>query len=177
MRSALALLGVVCSLALVAASCGGDDSASATDEWASGFCTAITDWTSAITDSTDELRSLSSLSQENFEDAATDIRTATSDFGDDLRALGAPETESGDEAQQAIEEFATAIEDDSAEIQTTIQDVSGIGDIPDAVQEITAALSSMNEAFQSMMKTIREGDAADELETAFEDADACDEIG
>jgi hypothetical protein len=175
MRTALA--GIVVSLALVAAGCGGDDSASATDQWADGFCTAITTWTGAITDATDELRSLSSLSQESFEQAAGDIRTATSTFGDDLRALGAPETESGEEAQQAIEEFATGLEDDSAEIQSAIQGVSGITDLPGAVQEITAALTSMNEAFQSMMKTIREGDAADELETAFEDADACDEIG
>ena len=110
-------------------------------EWAEGFCTAITTWTGAITDATDELRSLDSLSTEGFEQAATDIRTATSDFGDDLRALGAPETESGEETQQAIEEFATAIEDDSAEIETAIQDVSGITDIPGAVQAVTASLT------------------------------------
>jgi hypothetical protein len=178
MRTAFALVGIAVSLALAVSGCGGDDSsASATEEWAEGFCTAITDWTAAITESTDELRNLSSLSPESFEEAAGNLRTATSDFADDLRALGAPETESGEEAKQAIDEFSAALEDDSAEIESAIQDVSGITDVPAAVQAITAALTSMNEAFTSMISTIREGDAAEELETALEDADACADLG
>jgi hypothetical protein len=177
LAAALALL--VASLALVAAGCGGDDEASAdpTAEWAEGFCTAITTWTDSITEATDELRSLSSLNRDSFEQAGEDIRTATQAFGDDLRALGSPETESGDEAKQAIDDFATTLDEDSADIETAIQDVSGITDIPGAVQDITASLSSMNAAFSTMLKAIRTGDAQDELQTAFENADACDDIG
>lgn len=174
----LALL--VVSLALVAAGCGGgDDEASAnpTAAWAEGFCSAITTWTGSITDATDELRSLSSLSRESFEQAGEDIRTATNQFGDDLRALGAPETDSGEEAQQAVDDFATTIDEDSADIESTIQDVSGITDIPKAVQDITASLSSMQAAFSAMLKAIRTDDAKNELDTAFENADACDDIG
>jgi hypothetical protein len=175
--SALALL--VVSLALVAAGCGGDDEASAdpTAEWAEGFCTAITTWTDSITEATDELRSLSSLSRDSFEQAGEDIRTATTQFGDDLRALGSPETDSSEEAQQAVDDFATAIDEDSADIESAIQDVSGITDIPKAVQDITASLSSMQAAFSAMLKTIRTDDARNELETAFENADSCDDIG
>jgi len=175
--SALALL--VASLALVAAGCGGDDEASAdpTAAWAEGFCSAITTWTDSITDATDELRSLSSLDRDSFEQAAEDIRSATSDFGDDLRSLGSPETESGDEAKQAIDDFATTLDEDSADIEASIQDVSGITDLPGAVQDITTSLSSMNAAFSTMLKAIRTGDAQDELQTAFENADACDDVG
>jgi hypothetical protein len=178
-RAASAFALLVASLALVAAGCGGDDEASAdpTAAWAEGFCTAITTWTDSITEATDELRSLSSLNRESFEQAAEDIRTATTDFGDDLRALGSPETESGEEAKQAIDDFATTLDDDSADIETAIQDVSGITDIPGAVQDITTSLSSMNAAFSTMLSAIRTDDAQDELQTAFENADACDEIG
>jgi methyl-accepting chemotaxis protein len=175
--SVLALL--VASLALVATGCGGDDEAAAdpTAEWAEGFCAAITTWTDDITEATDELRSLSSLSRDSFEQAANDIRTATSEFGDELRALGSPETESGEEARQAIDDFATTLDEDSADIESAIQEASGITDIPGAVQDITASLSSMNAAFSEMLSTIRTDDAQNELETAFEEADACDDIG
>ena len=35
----------------------------------------------------------------------------------------------------------------------------------------------MNEAFSSMIETVREGDAQGELETSLENADACDDLG
>lgn len=179
MKVAPTLALLVASLALVATGCGGDDEASAdpTAEWAQGFCTAITTWTDSITGATDELRSLSSLNRDSFEQASEDIRAATSDFGDDLRALGSPETESGEEAKQAIDDFATTLDEDSADIEAAVQDVSGITGIPGAVQDITASLSSMNAAFSTMLSAIRTGDAQDELQTAFENADACDDIG
>jgi hypothetical protein len=177
-RAASALAVLVASLALVAAGCGGgDEEESATDQWAEGFCTSITTWTDSIKEATDELRSLSSLSSDSFEQAAEDIRTATTQFGDDLRALGAPETESGQDAKQAIDDFATTLDEDSADIETSIKDVSGITDIPGAVQDITASLSSMNEAFSTMLSAIRTDDAQDELQSAFENAEACDDLG
>jgi hypothetical protein len=182
--AALALL--VASLALVAAGCGGEDEASAdpTAEWAEGFCTAITTWTDAITEATDELRSLSSLNRDSFEQAGEDIRTATQAFGDDLRALGSPETESGEEAQQAIDDFATTLDEDSADIEAAIENISEAKDVPEfvklapkAVQDITASLSSMNAAFSTMLSTIRKEDPRHELQKAFEDAEACGDIG
>ena len=179
MKFGSALAAVVASLALVAAGCGGDDSseASATDQWAEDFCAAITTWTNSLRESTDDLRSLSSLSRDDFEQSGEDIRTATETFRDDLRELGRPETESGEEAEQAIDEFADTLESDSAEIESTISGVSGITDLPQAAQDITASLSSMNEAFSSMIETVREGDAQGELETSLENADACDDLG
>jgi hypothetical protein len=180
MRTAVALAGLVVSMAVVAVGCGGDDesaSATGTAEWAEGFCGAITTWSNALEEATDDLRSLDSLSRDNFEQAADDIRAATETFGDDLRDLGAPDTESGDDARQAVDDFAETLDDDTADIESAVDDVSGITEIPAAVTDITAALSSMNAAFSSMLATIREGDAADELETALEDADACSDLG
>lgn len=171
---------IAAALALVATGCGGGDDepeASATDEWAEGFCGAITTWAESLEQATDELRSFNSLSRDAFEQAAEDIRTATGDFADDLQALGTPDTESGEEAKQAVDDFATTLEEDSADIETAVEGVSGVTSIPAAVTDITAALSSMNAAFSSMLRTIRKGDAAGELKTAFEDADACVDLG
>jgi hypothetical protein len=176
MKSALALLGLVCSLALVAAGCGGDDSASATDEWAESFCTSITTWRGEISQATDELTDLSSLSVDSFQSAAEDARAATSDLMDELRALGAPETSSGEEAKQAFDDFTTTADEERADIEDAVQGVSSATDLPGAFQTITAAVANVNEAFMSMLETVRSGDAADELETSFENADACDDL-
>src|SRR3989304_2585649 len=88
----------VAALALLAAGCGGSDestSASPTDEWADGFCTAITTWTDSLTSVTDQFNSPSSLSTSPLEDAANDVKSSTQTLVDDLKALGAPVTESG----------------------------------------------------------------------------------
>ena len=98
MKFGSALAAVVASLALVAAGCGGDDSseASATDQWAEDFCAAITTWTNSLRESTDDLRSLSSLSSDDFEQAGEDIRTATETFRCGfLKVQGQAATEEG----------------------------------------------------------------------------------
>ena len=178
MRAASTLALLVSALALVAAGCGGgdDEEASSTDQWAEDFCGAITTWHAALTDATDELRGLS-ISRDSLEQAADDMRSATTDFVDDLQALGAPETTSGEEAKQAIDDFETSLEEGRADIEAAVDDVSGITGVPKAIQDITAALSSIDAARSKMLAAIRTEDAQDELQSAFENADACDDLG
>jgi len=178
MRSGRAF-AVVCvaAVAFAGAGCGGDEStASPTVEWADGFCTAITSWTTALQEVTGEFSSPSSLSQEGIEGAASDVGAATRQLVDDLRSLGAPETESGEETRAALDELATTLDDDLAEIEDAAEGVSGLTDLPGAITSITTALSSMGTAFASALQTIESGDAKGELEDAFEQADSCDEI-
>src|SRR5215211_1696625 len=98
-RTWIAVLTVVI-LAGAAAGCGGSDNsseASPTEEWASGFCTAITDWTTSLQDVTSQFSDTSNLSEDGLQSAAADIRSATDTLVSDFRDLGAPDTESGDE--------------------------------------------------------------------------------
>ena len=176
MKGASILLAVVVSmLALVAAGCGGgdDSTTSAADEWANDFCTAITTCKDA---SAAALRNVSSVSRDEFEQAAEDVRQATSDLEDELRSLGAPETESGEAAKQAVDDFSSTVEADRADIETAVEGVSGITDLPGAVQDVTTSLASMNAALSSLLTTIDTEDAQDELKTAFENSDACDGV-
>ncbi|MGH3077491.1 MAG: hypothetical protein ACRDPZ_04840 [Gaiellaceae bacterium] len=178
MRLAAALAVFVISLALVAAGCGGDDESaqSAADEWAEGLCTTITTWQDSVREVTDGLDDLSSLSQERFEQARDDIEGATETFRDDLSSLGTPETESGEEARQAVDDFSSTLESESADIEETIDGISGIADLPVVAQDIAASLSSVYSALSTMLASIRTGDAQDELESAFDNADACDDV-
>jgi hypothetical protein len=111
---------------------------------------------------TDGLDDLSSLSQERFEQARDDIEGATETFRDDLSSLGTPETESGEEARQAVDDFSSTLESESADIEETIDGISGIADLPVVAQDIAASLSSVYSAL-TMLASIRTGDAQDEL--------------
>ncbi len=178
MRKTL-VAAAVAALALSAAGCGGDESptASATDEWAEGFCTAITTWTDSLGNVRDGFTSgASSLSQDGLEDAANDVQSSTETLVDDLRGLGRPETESGEAVESSVDELSTTLESEVANIESTAQGASGLSEIPSAITSITASLSAMSTAFSSTLQSIESADADDELRTALEDSPACADI-
>ena len=171
---------LVVALALAAVGCGGGDgdssSATPTDEWAEGYCAAIVDWANELKVATDELRDFKSISQEGFAQAGDEIRSATDRFVAELRALGAPDTEFGVDARQAVETFATAAEADLADVERAVENVSGLTGISKAVSSITAALTSMNKHFTTMVNSLRKIDPEKELQGALEDAESCDDL-
>ena len=94
----------------------------------------------------------------------------------ELRALGAPDTEFGVDARQAVETFATASEADLADVERAVENVSGLTGISKAVSSITAALTSMNKHFTTMVNSLRKIDPEKELQGALEDAESCDDF-
>ncbi len=171
---------IVLPLALLAVGCGGDDgdssSATATAEWAESYCAAITDWATELKQATDQLRNFKSLSQEEFQQAGNDITSATETFAAELRGLGAPDTKSGAKARQIVETFATAAEADLAAIEGAVDNASGLAGISKAVVSITESLTSMNKAFMTMVSSLRKIDPEEELQSALEDAESCDDL-
>lgn len=178
MRKALALLALALMVG-VAASCGGDDEASEDDPtaaWASGFCTAITSWTTKLENITSQFSDASNLSEDGLRSAADDARTATDQLVDELRDLGRPETESGEEVESAVDGLSTTLEDEAMKIEETADGVSGLTDLPGAISTITASLAAMSTAFSNTLSAISESDTRGELETALEESPECDEI-
>jgi hypothetical protein len=167
----------IAALALLAAGCGGDESsASPTEEWAEGFCTAITTWTDSLRSTTEQFSNASSLSSEALTDAGNDVKSSTETLVDDLRALGPPETESGEEVQTSIDELSTTLESEVAKIETAVEDASGLAELPNAISAITTSLSAMATAFSTTLQTIESADAQGELKTALEDSPTCADI-
>lgn len=172
MRPRAAVIAFVLALALVAAGCGGsDDDADPTAAWASGFCTAITDWTSSIEDATSELTS--SPSEDGLRSAADSVRSATDQFVDELRGLGRPETDSGDEIESALDTASTTIESESADIEEAVDGISNLTDLPEALTTITSALSAMGTAAASVLQAMQAADVDGELQSALEDSPEC----
>jgi hypothetical protein len=174
-RRRLALAGAVLALVGIAAGCGGDDSSDEdpTAAWASGFCSAITDWTDELQSVTSEFSDTSNLSEEGLQSAAEDVRSATDVLVDDLRDLGAPETESGDEVENSLNEFSDTLESETAEIEDTAQGVSSLTDLPAAITTITSSLSAMATSFSNALTAIQNADVGGELQTALEDSPEC----
>ncbi|GIU95348.1 MAG: hypothetical protein KatS3mg012_1805 [Gaiellaceae bacterium] len=175
-----ALLAVLLSgaLAVLAAGCGGGDEreASSAVDWADGVCAATAEWTDALKAIGERFTDLSNLSRNSLEEATSDARQATEDFIATLRELGAPETDSGQEAKRALDSLASELETGVAEIQETVEGIEGITGIPSAIASIGGTLTTLSQEASSTLQTLTSGDLGDELETAFTQAPACDEL-
>lgn len=175
-RRSSGVLAVVTASLVLAAGCGGDEGTNGTSatEWAESFCTTVTVWRDDLERIRDSLGE--SLSVAGLEEAAEDASTRTETFIDDLRALGAPETESGQEVEDSVEALADTAEAEKDEVQAAIDDVSSLADVPGALTTIGASLQELASALQRTVDAIQAADVGGELETAFEESAACDEL-
>jgi len=182
MTKRLTVVAAVLALAVAAAGCGGGDDTTTTaeatpaSEWADGFCTSVTTWESALKDIANQFTDLSSFSQDALQNAADDARTATDQFIEDVKALGAPDTQSGEEVKSSIDSFATTLQTELDSIQTTVDETTGIAELPTAVKDVTASITTMSEALSSTLSTIEGADVGTELKDALDSSPACTDL-
>lgn len=175
MRRVFSLAVVV--LAVATAGCGGGDSEEdPTAAWASGFCTAITNWTNDLEDITSQFSDTSNFNEEALRSAADDAKSATDTLVADLKDLGTPDTPSGEEVRAAVDNLSNTLESESAKIEDTAQGVSGLTELPSAISAISTSLTAMSTAFSTTLTTLQNADAAGELQTALEESPECDEL-
>lgn len=170
------LAGAVAALAFVASGCGGSDessSASPAEEWAAGFCTAITTWTDSLTSATERFSSPSSITQDGLADAANDVKSSTDTLVDDLRGLGAPDTESGEAVKTSIDKLSTSLETQVTKIESAAEGASGLTELPGAISSITTSLAAMATDFAATLQALESADIEGELRKALEDSPAC----
>jgi hypothetical protein len=166
---------VVCMAAVaLAGGCGGDDDSgsSAATEWADGLCSAITDWTESVQATSNSLKG-GDLSEDSLKDAADDFKSATQEFVDDVRGLGTPDTDSGEQAKEEIDQLADSVDENVKKIEDAVDDGEGLAT---TVSAVTTALSSMGAQLSAAFTSLEQLDPGGELEQAFRDADACDEL-
>lgn len=175
MRPASRLLVGGLLAAALAAGCGGDGNGggSSAEDWANGLCTAITEWTASVQATSNSLRS-GNLSESSLRDAAEDFGSATEEFVGDVRDLGAPDTEAGERAREEIDKLADSVDENAAEIDEAIEGDGG--NLGETVGAVTEALSAMGQQLAAAFTALEGLDAGGELEDAFRDAEACDEL-
>ena len=178
MRRTWLLAVVVLAMAGIAAGCGGDDESDAdpTAAWAAGFCNAVTDWTDELRTITSQFSDTSNLSQDGLESAAGDLRDATDTLVSDLKDLGGPETDSGEAVKSSLDSLSTTLESETSDIEDTAQGVSSIADLPSAISSISASLAALGTAFSETLTAIDDADVNGELQAALEDSPECADI-
>ena len=181
-----ALAACFASFALFAAGCGGDDESSSqtteastgasADEWADSFCSALTTWKNDLEEAAEPLTDLSSLSEESLQQAADDARTATGTLSESLNGLGRPDISSGEQVRSSVQDLATDVENGADEIESAVEGVGSVADIPSAIDTITATVTDMGTAVDGAVQTLEDADVGGELVSAFADADSCAEL-
>ena len=181
MRDVSRILAVALLAVLLAVGCGGDDDSGSSDapsttEWAQGLCSAISDWTSSISSATGSLQG-DNLSEEGLKSAADDVESATDTFVEDVKGLGAPDTEAGQKAKESVDQLADNLDNELAKVESAADGASGVSGVLAAVSTVSGTLSTMSQQIASTFSELEQIDAAGELEDAFKEADACNDLG
>jgi chromosome segregation ATPase len=161
-------------LALLVSACGKSSSSggTSTSEWANGFCSAITSWTTSIKDTGKKLQS-GNISKESLKTAAQSFEDSTNTLADDLKALGKPDTDVGKKAAKAVDELADKVQQDAQEIKSAVDKASGLKETQAALAGVSTTLTTMGTQVSSTFAKLSDLDAKGELEKAFKDAPAC----
>ena len=172
-KARVLLLAVLAAGVLLAAGCGGgDDDTPAATEWADSVCSAMSTWIESVSSATESLGA-GGLSEDGLENAVDDVREASETLADDLQDAGRPDTEAGQEAEALLDGLADDVDQNRQELESAIEGVSAPSDVLNAISLITGTLSTMAEEVASAFEQLGQLDAADELETAFEESDEC----
>ena len=162
-------------LVALVAGCGGSDSSSsdttATAEWADGFCSALTTWTTSLKTAAESLKS--DPSKEGLQSATDDVKGATDTFVSDVKGLGKPDTESGQQAKESLDTLAGQLQADVSQIEDAVGNASGVSGVIGAASTVTTTLQSMGTQFQTTLSELEQLDAKGELQDALEQADSC----
>ena len=169
----------IAAAALLAAGCGSSsDSASgetATATWADGLCSAVTEWTTAISSIGDTVKD-GDLSKATLTSAIDEARSATETFTDDLDSLGKPDTEAGQQAKESVDQLSTDLKADVAKIEEALDGASGIAELVAAAPVIVSTLTTMGTQVSSTIAGFESLDAKGELESAFKESNSCTKL-
>jgi hypothetical protein len=170
-RTGAAVLLALATVVL-AAGCGGSKKPDTTTEWANGLCTAVTTWKTSVTAAADPLKS-GNLSKSTIQNAGNEVQDATNTFVSTVKKLGKPDTEAGTQAQQSVNQLSDEIHDGTQKISAAAKGVSGVSDALGAISVATSTLAAMSTEISTTFTTLQGLDPKGELQTAFNQADAC----
>lgn len=175
----LALATLVLGALLAAAGCGGSSSSSSNstssaDDWASGVCSALTQWTNSVKSAGNELKG--NVSKDSLNTAADDIKSASDTLVSDLKALGKPDTKQGQDAKNAMDQLSSEVKDDVQQMQDDVKNASGVQGAVTAAQSVSSTLSTMGNQINSAASKLDSADPDGELKKAFQNSSACDSL-
>jgi hypothetical protein len=170
-----ALLLFLTLVGVLATSCGGGDDRPSASDWTTTFCTSTREWGEEVEQSVDEVRDLSSLTEE-LETAIESVREATDAYVAELRDLGAPDVDAPDDVDAALEGFADELDAETAEIDDAFDDASGLGGPATVGREVASSVAAMFTSLERTLESFGEDGVDEDLQQAFDDVEACDDL-
>jgi hypothetical protein len=162
---------------LVVAGCGSSNKSaqttstqtSATVNWASGVCSAVTTYRTALTSAAHSLTS--NPSKAGFQNAANEATSATNTFVSATTSLGKPNTNAGAQASQTLHSLNASLRKDVNDI-TAAKGES----VAQRLATATAALTSAKSQVTAAVSDLKGLDAKGELGNAFSQAPSCSSL-
>lgn len=177
------MVAAVAGLVLGASACGGGKKStdtttgsSATEAWASGVCTAFTDWKTSLENIKSNLTGggLSGLTEFQLRQSGRQAQDATKTLTKSLDDLGAPTTTGGEAAKSKLDALKTTLSDSMSTIEDTLR--SNPSSLPEAVAAVAAVkaqLTTMATALTGTVGDLKQLDPSGDLEKAFHRAPSC----
>ena len=149
-------------------------SASATETWASGVCSSMATWQSAIKSAAASVKS--DRTKTGLQQAVGDAQAATKTLASDLKGLGKPDTQNGQQAADSLDALSTNLQQGVAKAQSAVKGASGLTGAVTAVPEVTGTLATMEAQVKTTLATLQGADAKGELKKAFTSSSACSSL-
>ena len=166
---------LVLALAVLAAGCGGSsDTASKTQDWANGMCSALDDWQNSVRAAGEKI-SQGDLSKSSLQDASNSVGDANKQLRDDLDSLGKPPTETVDKAKSALTQLSDELSSSLDKIREAVGNISG-NNASSAITAVAGAVQAMGQDFQSTATQLQALENDDTWSKAFKSSDSCKKL-
>jgi methyl-accepting chemotaxis protein len=172
--SRLAAAAATVALALAAAGCGGgNNSASETEQWADGMCSALVDWQNSV-QAAGEKVSKGDLSKSTLQDAANGVSDANKQLRDDLDSLGKPPTETADKAKEDLTQLTDDLKTNLDKIREALGNAGN--DVTSAITAVSGSVQAMAQDLQNTATQLKELQSDDTWKKAFNSSDSCQKL-
>ena len=177
MKIKLLSIVVVFGLAVVAAGCGsGNSDKKANEAYATGVCSAIGDWVT-------EVKSLATvnpagISKASLQKKLTQFETATKNLVSGIKAVPPPNTSEGTNAKKQVNLFVTQVEATSTAVKSAASKIpsnASLSAIVPILAPLKPQLTTLASTAQTTVKSLK--NVGGSLQSAFESADACKNLG
>jgi hypothetical protein len=166
-------------LALVAAGCGGGQSAE--EKWADDVCTPIQNWETQIRQLVDDAKAaVSSLDASTIDTLKTDAQkavSATNTMKSDLRDLPPAPGDNGQTARETLTSFANQMSQTVSALKESVSKLSSSTSVSQATTVLSSAagqISTLTTQAKSAVSTVEQ--MSSDLKSGFEDADSCKDL-
>jgi hypothetical protein len=146
---------------------------SGTSQWASGVCTAFSDWQASLKDAKSTLTT-GGVSEANLNQATGQAQEANQQLVRTLQNLGKPGTSDGQKATQNVNDLKTSLSFIMNKIKQTVdQKATTPAELEAELTTVKQSISTMSAALTTAVTNLKAFDPSGELEQAFNDAPSC----